>query len=33
MHVGAHFYNGKSREFQFFDQVEEPIEMGLWYDI
>ena len=32
MRVGAHYYNGKSSQFQFFDQAEEQIGLGLWYD-
>jgi hypothetical protein len=32
MRVGAHYYNGKSSQFQFFDQSEEQIGLGLWYD-
>jgi hypothetical protein len=30
--LGAHYYNGKSSQFQFYDQSEEQIGMGLWYD-
>ena len=29
---GAHYYNGKSSQSQFFDTSEEQIGMGLWYD-
>ena len=32
MRVAAHYYNGKSSQFQFFDQAEEQIGLGLWYD-
>ena len=32
MRVGAHYYNGKSSQFQFVDQAEEQIGLGLWYD-
>jgi hypothetical protein len=32
MRLGAHYYNGKSSQFQFFDQAEEQIGLGLWYD-
>jgi Protein of unknown function (DUF1207) len=32
MRVGAHYYNGKSSQFQFYDQAEEQIGLGLWYD-
>ena len=30
--LGAHYYNGKSSQFQFFDTSEEQIGMGVWYD-
>lgn len=30
--IGAHYYNGKSSQSQFFDTSEEQIGMGLWYD-
>jgi Protein of unknown function (DUF1207) len=30
--LGAHYYNGKSSQFQFYDQTEQQIGMGLWYD-
>jgi hypothetical protein len=30
--LGAQYYNGKSSQFQFFDQAEEQIGLGLWYD-
>lgn len=30
---GAHFYNGKSSQFQFFDTSEQQIGIGLWYDM
>jgi hypothetical protein len=30
--LGAHYYNGKSSQYQFFDTAEEQIGMGLWYD-
>ncbi len=32
LRVGLHYYNGKSSQFQFFDQFEEQIGLGLWYD-
>jgi hypothetical protein len=32
MRLGAHYYNGKSSQFQFFDLAEEQIGLGLWYD-
>jgi hypothetical protein len=32
MRLGAHYYNGKSSQFQFFNTSEEQIGMGLWYD-
>lgn len=30
--IGVHYFNGKSSQFQFYDQSEEQIGMGLWYD-
>jgi hypothetical protein len=30
---GVHYYNGKSSQFQFFDNSEEQIGLGLWYDL
>ncbi len=30
--VGVHYFNGKSSQFQFFDQHEEQIGLALWYD-
>jgi hypothetical protein len=30
--IGAHYYNGKSSQMQFFDTSEEQVGMGLWYD-
>lgn len=32
MRLGFHYFNGKSSQFQFFDQHEEQIGGGLWYD-
>ena len=32
MRIGAHYYNGKSSQFQFFDETEEQLGVGLWYD-
>ena len=32
LRFGAHYYNGKSSQFQFFDNFEEQIGLGLWYD-
>jgi hypothetical protein len=32
LRLGAQYYNGKSSQMQFFDQAEEQIGMGLWYD-
>lgn len=32
MRIGAHYYNGKSSQFQFYRRFEEQIGMGLWYD-
>jgi hypothetical protein len=30
--VGAHYFNGKSDQYQFVNQSEEQIGLGLWYD-
>jgi hypothetical protein len=30
--IGAHYYNGKSSQSQFYRVTEEQIGMGLWYD-
>jgi len=30
--IGAHYYAGRSSQFQFYDEYEEQIGMGLWYD-
>jgi len=32
MRLGVHYYNGKSSQYQVFDQFEEQIGVGLWYD-
>ncbi len=32
LRLGFHYYNGKSSQFEFFDQFEEQIGGGLWYD-
>jgi hypothetical protein len=32
LRIGLHYYNGKSSQFEFFDQFEEQIGGGLWYD-
>jgi hypothetical protein len=32
MRLGFHYYNGKSNQFEFFDQFEEQLGGGLWYD-
>jgi hypothetical protein len=32
LRFGAHYYNGKSSQFQFFDNFEEQIGLGVWYD-
>jgi hypothetical protein len=32
LRFGAHYYNGKSSQFQFYDNSEEQIGLGLWYD-
>ncbi len=30
--IGVHYHNGKSTQFEFFDQHEEQIGVGIWYD-
>ena len=30
--LGLHYYNGESSQFSFFDDFEEQIGLGLWYD-
>ena len=30
--LGAHYFNGKSSQYQFFRQSEEQMGMGVWYD-
>lgn len=32
LRLGAQYYNGKSSQFQFYDQSEEQIGLGVWYD-
>jgi hypothetical protein len=32
LRFGAHYYNGKSSQFQFYDNFEEQMGIGLWYD-
>jgi hypothetical protein len=32
LRLGAHYYNGKSSQFEFFDTSEEQMGLGLWYD-
>lgn len=32
LRIGAQYVNGKSPQLQFFDQFEEQIGMGVWYD-
>ena len=32
MRFGVEYLNGKSRQFQFLDEHEEQIGLGLWYD-
>jgi hypothetical protein len=32
LRLGVHYYHGKSSQFQFFDNSEEQIGLGLWYD-
>jgi hypothetical protein len=30
--LGAHYFTGKSSQFQFFQKYEEQIGAGVWYD-
>ena len=30
--TGLHYFNGKSNQFEFYDQFEQQIGLGLWYD-
>ena len=32
LRVGAHYYNGESSQYSFFDSFEEIIGFGVWYD-
>lgn len=32
LRTGLHYYNGKSNQFQFFDQFEQQIGFGLWHE-
>jgi hypothetical protein len=32
LRLGLHYYNGKSSQFQFFENSEQQIGLGLWYD-
>jgi hypothetical protein len=32
LRLGAHYYNGKSNQMSFYDDFEEQIGVGLWYD-
>jgi hypothetical protein len=32
MRIGAHYFNGKSSQYQTFDEFEEQVGLGLWYD-
>jgi hypothetical protein len=32
MRVGFHYFNGKSNQFEFFDQFEEQLGGGVWYE-
>ena len=32
LRLGLHYFNGKSSQYQFFNQFEEQIGVGLWYD-
>ena len=32
LRTGVHYYNGKSNQYEFFDEFEQQIGLGLWYD-
>ena len=32
LRMGVHYFNGKSNQYEFFDQFEQQIGGGLWYD-
>ncbi|NIL96076.1 MAG: DUF1207 domain-containing protein [Planctomycetales bacterium] len=32
LRIGAHYYNGKSSQYQFFDRFEQQLGVGAWYD-
>ena len=32
LRAGLHYYNGKSSQFEFFDQFEQQLGLGLWHD-
>lgn len=32
LRMGFHYYNGKSSQFEFFDEFEQQIGFGIWYD-
>lgn len=32
MRIGAHYFNGKSSQYQTFDDWEQQVGLGLWYD-
>jgi len=32
LRTGLHYYNGKSSQFEFFNQFEQQVGVGLWYD-
>jgi Protein of unknown function (DUF1207) len=32
MRLGAHYFNGKSSQFQFYDTFEQQLGVGVWYD-
>jgi hypothetical protein len=32
LRLGTHYYNGKSSQYSFYNQSEEAIGLGLWYD-
>jgi hypothetical protein len=33
LRLGLHFYTGKSSQMQFFEQSEEQVGLGVWYDL
>ncbi len=32
LRIGAHYYNGESNQFSFFDNHEQQLGLGVWYD-